>query len=386
MTAKPPLELDVLVLGAGPAGASAALQLAGHCSVAMASRAPPGGRVIGESLPAAARMLLNDMKLWPAFEAQQHQPAWSHVSLWGGGEPAHRDALEDPNGHGWHLDRARFDELLRDVALARGARWLSPADLRSAQHRPGHEFPWICELEMEDTLREVRCRLLIDASGRAARVVRHAGAVVEKADRLVCLHAWLPPGKGATAMPGATLIEACAQGWWYSADLPGGYNVLAFHTDADLPAARACRTVGDLAALARDTQLIKLRCRDANAWAANARQPLGVAPSQSQWAQQAAGDDWLAVGDAALAFDPLASQGLLNSLYTGFHGADAALMHLNGDPHALPAWSLQLSRIRKAYTRNLTQYHAMERRWANEPFWQRRQASKRAPAPMEPHG
>lgn len=381
MTAAP-LELDVLVLGAGPAGASAAMRLAPHCRVAMAARAAPRGRLIGESLPAAARPLLRDLGLWPAFEAQRHQPAWSSVSVWGGRQPVHRDALEDPNGHGWHLDRARFDGLLRDAAVARGARWLCPAELGAVRHEPGHEYPWQCALQVDGARRDVRCRFIVDASGRSARLARHAGTPLERADRLVCLHAWLPQGRGLTALPGATLIEAGAQGWWYSADLADGHSVLAFHTDADLPAARACRTVGDLAGWARKTRLIGLRCRDESAWASCARQALNVAPSQSQWAARAAGQDWLAIGDAALAFDPLASQGLLNSLYTGLQGAACALRHLGGDDGALPGWASHLAGIRHAYTRNLARYYALERRWKDEPFWRRRQASKDAPAPM----
>jgi flavin-dependent dehydrogenase len=37
-----------------------------------------------------------------------------------------------------------------------------------------------------------------------------------------------------------------------------------------------------------------------------------------------AGEGFLAAGDAALALDPLASQGLLNALFTGLAAAEAA--------------------------------------------------------------
>ena len=37
---------------------------------------------------------------------------------------------------------------------------------------------------------------------------------------------------------GLTVVEAVEDGWWYTAPLPDGRRVLAFFTDADLPAAR----------------------------------------------------------------------------------------------------------------------------------------------------
>lgn len=378
------LRVDVLVVGAGPAGAVMGMQLAaqwgGQGRVAMVGRAPRTAHVIGESLPAAARVLLRDLGLWPQFEAQQHRPAWSHVSLWGDDQPVQRDSMQDPHGHGWHLDRARFDELLRDAAMQRGVLWLGPSDVRSMRHTPGARHPWQCTLDEGGTQRQVRCRLLVDATGRAARVLRHAGGEVQRMDRLVCLHTWLPASASAApALPGATLIEASANGWWYSADLPDGGSVLAFHTDTDLPAARACSTAHDLLQLAMETQLIKARCEGSVAAGAT----LGVAPAHSQQVARAAGADWLAVGDAALAFDPLASQGLLNCLYTGQVGAAVALRHLQGDEQALPGWVQQVQGITQAYAHNLAQYYAMERRWGKQAFWERRRASASVSAPNQ---
>lgn len=370
------LVLDVLVLGAGPAGAVIAAQLAGRCRVGLAGRAPPAGPAIGESLPAAARLLLADLGLWEAFTEQRHRPAWSRLSLWGADVPSHQDALFDPHGHGWHLDRARFDALLRANAVQHGAQTLMPAELRGITHTPGAPYPWHCELSQESGPRQVHCRLLVDATGRAARVARHADVAIERHDRLACLHTWLPGHGTPVPLPGATLVEAGPQGWWYSADLPGGGCVIAWHTDSDLPGAKACHDAQGLIALARETQLISQRCGPEALAAAAASHPPGpalhVTPAHSQWARQAAGTDWLAVGDAALAFDPLASQGLMNCLHTGLHAAQAALRHLDGDTHALPGWDAHTQDIADACRASLARSYAMEQRWLHEPFWQRR--------------
>src|SRR5690349_18953035 len=103
------LAADVVVIGAGPAGAACALNLAPSRRVLLLDRAHPPPVRIGESLAPTARRLLTDMGLWDSFLQEPHAPAHGHVSAWGSVMPAERGALHDLDGAGWHLDRARFD-------------------------------------------------------------------------------------------------------------------------------------------------------------------------------------------------------------------------------------------------------------------------------------
>ncbi|MDR0205036.1 MAG: FAD-dependent monooxygenase [Delftia acidovorans] len=367
-----PDELDVLVVGAGPAGAAVAAQLAGHCRVALIGRAVQAGPVIGETLPAAARVILSDLGVWDAFTAQGHRPAWSRRSLWGGPELIFQDALFDPHGAGWHLDRKRFDAMLLEAARSRGVPCLVPATLRSLQRQPpGAPMCWRCLIDRAqgDAARgplELSCRIVVDATGRAARVARQAGAQVHRDGRLVCFHAWVEPPSHEHA--GTTMIESDAEGWWYSADLPDGSCVIAWQTDIDLPEARRLRSTAHLLDLADHTALVSARSRGSRVL-----EPLRVAAAHEQWLDAASGPDWLAVGDAGLSFDPLASQGLLNSLVTGGEAAKAVRRSLAGDADALPSWNAWIGTIRAAYRTHHQHYYALEQRWAAEPFWTRRQ-------------
>jgi len=88
-----------------------------------------------------------------------------------------------------------------------------------------------------------------------------------------------------------------------------------------------------------------------------------------------AGDGWLAVGDAALAFDPLSSQSLFDALYTGLRGAEAIAADLAGEggaPEARTAYAERLESVRAAYRRHLHLYYRAETRWRDRPFWARR--------------
>ncbi|MGH3923220.1 MAG: FAD-dependent oxidoreductase, partial [Pseudonocardiaceae bacterium] len=72
-------QADVVVIGAGPAGATAALTLARRgARVLLAERPerPERQRIrLGEGLPPAARPLLTSLGLWEQFRAAGHLPS-----------------------------------------------------------------------------------------------------------------------------------------------------------------------------------------------------------------------------------------------------------------------------------------------------------------------
>ena len=217
--------------------ATAALNLAPGRRVLLVEREAAPRQRIGESLAPAARRLLADMELWEDFLLQGHAPNHGTLSHWGGA-PAHHDFLRDLDGQGWHLDRARFESWLCAHARRRGACLLSSTQVGVISPK---KDGWEAVLRSEHGTFQVCARAVIDASGRSAMVARQFGARRRRADKLIC--AWLY-GSDRRAAPELSHVEAEENGWWYSAPLPNRRRVLAFHTDADLFAARAARREG----------------------------------------------------------------------------------------------------------------------------------------------
>jgi len=358
--------VDVVIVGAGPAGATAALNLAPFRRVLLVDRwAAPQGR-IGESLPGAARRLLTNMGLWEGFLADGHAPRHLHRGVWGGDQPVERYALADPDGAGWRLDRVRFERRLRAVAAARGATLLAPARPLALERdgAAGSDEGWRLRIDQGGTPVDVQARLVIDASGRGSRLLAAHGARRTVDDRLVCI--WL---RAQAELPaGVTQIEAEVGGWWYATPMPHGEALLAFHTDADLPQARLARDRAALIAHARALPMLG-PLLDAAAWD---EAEAGYCAAHGASLATPAGPGWLAAGDAALAFDPLSSQGLFNALYTGLAVAETADRLLAGDPEAAADYVEELARVRKTYVRHLAAWYGVERRWVDTPFWARR--------------
>jgi flavin-dependent dehydrogenase len=81
------------------------------------------------------------------------------------------------------------------------------------------------------------------------------------------------------------------------------------------------------------------------------------------------GPGWLAIGDAAMSFDPLASQGLFHALATGLAGARAVDAALDHDPQPGLAYGRMIAEVRRRYLAHCRYFYAQERRWPDAPFW-----------------
>jgi flavin-dependent dehydrogenase len=330
--------IDAFVAGGGPAGAATALALArAGRRVALAHHAPATFK-IGESLPGAVRPILRDLGVWEAFLADGHLPSFANRAVWGGDAPVDTDFIRDPNGHGWHVDRGRFESLLLDAVRHAG-------------------------VELIDG--PVQARMVVDATGRRAAIARSLGARRHRTDRLVAVYAAFRTHD----VDSRTLIEAAPDGWWYTSLVPDGRRVAAFLTDAELMPRRLRNASGFLAA-ARKTAYVRV---------AEVLE-LGpfTAPAHGAWLEPPSGDGWLAVGDAALAFDPLSSQGMLTALYGGLVAGQAVDAALDGKASAIRAYGDRLTSIRLAYDRNRLAAYRLEQRWPDRPFWARRLAAPAA--------
>ena len=95
----------------------------------------------------------------------------------------------------------------------------------------------------------------------------------------------------------------------------------------------------------------------------------GYCAAHSSWIEAASGPGWLAVGDAALACDPLSSQGLFNALYSALTAATALRRALAGDTGALTDYQRIIARVVDVYRDHLAAWYGLENRWPDQTFW-----------------
>jgi flavin-dependent dehydrogenase len=289
-------------------------------------------------------VLLRRAGLLERFCADGHAPRGAAVSVWDVEAPAWFDTLRDPNGPGWHLDRPRFDALLRRSSAEAGAKIACVGGRLSAAH---DGTMW--RVRLDGTERVHTAPVLVDATGRGAALCRSLGVRARANDRLICAYALL--AHVADDVDRCTRIAAEAQGWWYSVRVPSGGRVLAFHADAGDPALRALRD--PTAFLARARRLPVL----AEILARHAPAPVRLRPAGSRALDLDACANrpgLYAIGDAVLAFDPLSSQGLFHALAS----ADSAANAIDGGEGGRIGYFEEMRRVAERYRAHLAATYA----------------------------
>ncbi len=357
----------VVIAGGGPAGAASALTLARRgvrCRVLEA--APAARRKVGETIPPNAAPLLSALGVDAGLEEPRHLICHGNRYLWGSGETREKHFLLQPQGHGWHLDRAAFERQLADEAVRRGVEWWSGCRLLAAERR--QRGGWRLTVHRRGEAQRLRTPFLVDAAGRASPLARSLGVERAHYDRqlgLACVLR-LAPDHG---VPHHAHVEAVPDGWWYAAPIPGGRLMSIFMTDADLLDRRLLKAAAFRRA-ARRTHLIGPLVKATE----DPRAPEDVVArvAASSRLARACGDGWLAVGDAAFAYDPVSSYGLTSALGGGFFAGNAIADHLGGRPEAMPAYVEVVEEGYRLYLEMLRNQYRLERRWPESPFWRRR--------------
>jgi len=372
VTSRIDVDADVAVIGGGPAGLSAAIILArmGLSTIVIEAAAAKGFR-IGETAPPSLQPLLLRLGVWESFLAGGHLRTGAIGSAWGEENLAWRDSFTHPLGSGWHLDRAGFERMLACKAEAAGVTLLIGNRVVGVEREQGYAEPearWSVQLRQQDGQpRRTTAAFLLDASGRSALIARQCDGAPVHVDRLMCAYAVLSLSSG-TPQNLHSLIESAADGWWYAAQLPDGNVLVALFTDAAILRRLSCFEFGAWQNLLFQTRHISAFL-DGSVAACSGQTKIAVNSASSHCLQRMYGPGWAAAGDAATAWDPLASAGIVQAVRSGIESADAIQASLAGNQNLLAAYQ---ERIQQAFTRYLYErraYYALEKRWPDSPFW-----------------
>lgn len=362
------LHVDVVVVGAGPAGSTVALNLAPFHKVLIVTKQGGLPQAVGESLPAAASRLLKDMGLWTSFIEQDHQPHRLSKSYWSSATPQLNDSIRNLDGDGWHLDRTRFDDWLLQQACRRGAGILQCDGLKTVNLDSSNQS-WFLESEVNGQRTQIQAKWLVDATGRKSFIAKRMGLAQRSEDKLAC--GWVI-GRQLENAAQESEIHAEKDGWWYTAILPNQRRLLAFYSDADQPSAKDAHSPTALLKRAQELSDLRQVLSGTEFYGVDSKH--GFCSANSATLPQYAGHRWLATGDAAMCFDPLSSQGIFNALYTGLAASTSIHDALSSDhfQSSIDDYCSALGTIWQTYLKNRASWYQDQARWPQSEFWLRR--------------
>ncbi|HEX9985602.1 MAG TPA: tryptophan 7-halogenase [Thermoanaerobaculia bacterium] len=339
------MTFDVAIAGGGPAASAAALLLAqSGARTIVLERGDDQGDKPGESLAPAVRPLLERLGIWNDLATDGHLPCHGNRSVWGSDRVDELPFISSPYGHGWHLDRRRFEQRLQQRACDAGVMRIVNTSVTGLE-RDGGFWRLVCR----GGVAEVRARFVIDATGRASRLARLLGARRVIDDPLVAAVSFLEAEEGDP--DSFTLVEATEHGWWYTAPLPSNRLASMFITDP--PAVSTFPPPPHTL-----TRISTHRYRPTA--------PPRIVDAGSARLDHLTGDAWLAIGDAALSLDPLSSHGIATALHTATLATEAILTNDSR------RYTAALEATWSAYTTMRRDFYAAEKRWPASPFWSRR--------------
>jgi flavin-dependent dehydrogenase len=316
---------DVLVIGGGPAGSTAAALLAERgYRVTLLEKAHHPRFHIGESLLPANLPLLEKLGVADAVKAIGMEK-WGaeFVSPWHDHKQSFEfaDAMDKSMPMAYQVRRAEFDEILIRNASRKKARVLEGCQVLDVDFLPGNAGAQVRARHDDGSIETVHARFVLDASGRDTflgnrfkikqRNKKHNSAAIyahfSGAER--------NPGKAA----GNITIFWFEHGWFWLIPLADGATSVGA---VIWPYYLKTRNKKTLEQFFRETIAL---CAPLSEQIRNAQlsSPVEATGNFSYECERTHGSNYLLLGDAYTFIDPVFSAGVMLAMQSAFAGADA---------------------------------------------------------------
>jgi flavin-dependent dehydrogenase len=237
------------------------------------------------------------------------------ISLWRTPEPVVSSAMFNPWGPGVAVERSLFDHALRDFARRAGVELLADAKVLGIERG---DDDWKLAMRLgEDNRSPLHARFVVLATGRAATPFFDRLPAPESSK--LALMTSLPSQYDEPHH--ALYVESTSSGWWYALPALNGGSFAGFC----LERAELKKRGGSLKAffaeeLCRTRLVAPLLPRNSGNLLHISGRMADVRPFD-----RATGENWLSVGDAAYAPDPLSGMGIELAIESARLGALATL-------------------------------------------------------------
>jgi flavin-dependent dehydrogenase len=330
---------DVVVIGGGPGGSTTATLLAqAGLKVTLFERERFPRFHIGESLIPETYWVLKRTGMLPKLQASPFVKKYSVQFVNAEGKESAPFYFWDNKPHEcsqtWQVIRSEFDQMLLEHAREQGARAFEGVHVTDVLFE-GDRAVGVTIAEKDGPRREVRAKVVVDASGQAAMLqnrfkLRLWDPVLNKG---AIWTYWEGAYRDAGKDEGATIVIQTPdrKGWfWY---IPQHDNTVSVGVVAPFDALFKGRGGNHEQTYAEEVE----RCPGVKRRLVGATRATGFFATRdySYRSREVAGDGWVLVGDAFGFLDPLYSSGVLLALKSGELAADAIVEGLaKGDTSA----------------------------------------------------
>ncbi|MFZ1687915.1 MAG: NAD(P)/FAD-dependent oxidoreductase [Flavobacteriales bacterium] len=330
-----PFRTDVLIIGAGPGGCSAALKLAqlGVDALLVDKSHFPRDKVCGDALsgkvvralerldPALADGLRKRSELLPSWGVTFVAPSGRSLRV-----PFSRNTGTG-DAPGAILPRMQFDNFLLDAVKRDGRVRVIEGVMAKHFERSGDGWT-VGFVGADQQTTDRSCQLILDASGTNSHFARQVAKLpMEPRHHCAGVRAYY---SGVTDLDPQGFIELIflkdlLPGYLWIFPLPNGRANVGLGLRSDVVRKRRV----DLKALMMKliVEHPQLKGRFANASMEGPIQGMGLPLASKRW--PISGDGYMLIGDAAHLIDPFTGEGISHAMISGVHAADVAARALS---------------------------------------------------------
>ncbi|NET55652.1 MAG: hypothetical protein F6K47_05630 [Symploca sp. SIO2E6] len=342
----PSLHRDVVIVGRGIAGLclSVFLQRKGIEHFLVVKEMQQKVIALAETLPPSAVAMIQQLGLREVFEESALEKTLGYHSLWG--SPKVQDVnfyFQHPYNYGLKLDKQLLLEKLESC--------LDSHKCVQCKNWSWKEEDRCIRVNSAEKVFDLYGRIFVDATGRKKALLRKLGIGSTVHDQQIAFSCHLPRIRHPKIKHGV-FTEAFKGGWGIVSTLDQRTNVMTLYAEKGSPQSWKMREYHHWQTLLSDTQILQAFLPG------EVLSPVFVSAANSICTNEIAGSDWLALGDAAIAFDPLSSHGIANAVYTAWQAAEAIEERLGSDSDlALKVYSEKLRKIFGAYLVTRQRFH-----------------------------
>lgn len=263
---------------------------------------------------------------------------------------------------GYLVDRSKLEACLLDAARRAGVRVIATrvGDVPARRDRGG----WLVRLG-KPIFQEIEVDFLIVATGRKPLLFQRRTRIMPS---LLALYSrWRrPPPQARTQIA----IEALRDGWVWSATLADGR-----HTAVAFMAPALCSRSPKLSIESIYLSFLSEAASLRNCLNGSQIARVSACDASAILSNEVIGNDWMLVGDSAVALEPISAQGIQVALKLGCQGAVVVHTLISTPSSATMAQTFyrkQCRAIAARHTRTAIEFYARPERFRDEPFWMAR--------------